>query len=55
MHQHQHNEKTNRTYGDVKETSGNPNHYTIETGDLNAQVGRQTNPIERAIGNLRSS
>ena len=35
---------------DVGETLGKPNHYTIMMGDFNAQIGKRTNPMERATG-----
>ena len=40
----------NSFYNDVDETLGKPNHYTIEMGDFNAQIGKITNPVETATG-----
>ena len=38
----------NSSYNDVDETLGNPNHNTIVMGDINAQMGKRTNPLETA-------
>ena len=51
--------RQNSFYNDVDETLGKPNHYTIVMEDLNAQIGKRTNPMETATGkfglNLRNA
>ena len=44
---HSEEDKT-MSYYDVYETLEKPNHFTIVTGDFNAQIGKTTNPIETA-------
>ena len=41
-------EDINSFYNDVDETLRKPNHYTIVTGDFNAQIGEKTNPMVTA-------
>ena len=43
-------EDINSFYNDVDEILGKPNHFTIVTGDFNAQIGERTNPMETAMG-----
>ena len=42
--------KTNSLYNDMDDTLGKPNLYTTVMGDLNAQIGKRTNPMETATG-----
>jgi len=41
-------EDINSFYSNVDEILWKPNYYTIEMGDFNAQIGKRTNPMEKA-------
>ena len=45
-------EDINSFYNDVDETLGKPNHYTIVTGDINAQIWEKNKPYGNDNGQI---
>ena len=43
-------EDINSFYNGIDENLGKRSHYTIVMGDINAQIGTRTNPMEIAVG-----